>query len=71
MRVAQEGHALSLRRQSAGLFHRKKCLAAARSPADLDAVGQLDGAEDDGLVFGQRVGRVLICQGAGDNAVLR
>ena len=71
MGVAEQGHALALRGKPTGLFHREKGLAAARSPSDLDAVQQLDGVEDDGLMFGQRVGGVLTGQRASDDASLR
>ena len=53
------------------LLHGEEGLAAARSPADLDTVEQLDGVEDDGLMFGQRVGGILIGERAGDDAALR
>ena len=59
MGVADQRHPLALRGKPTGLFHGEEGLAAARSPADLDAVQQLDGVEDDGLMFGQRVGGVL------------
>ena len=71
MGVADERDALALRGESAGLLHGQEGLAAARSPADLDAVQQLDGVEDDGLMFGERVGGVLVGQRAGDDAALR
>jgi hypothetical protein len=53
------------------LFDGHEGLAAARSPADLDAVEQSDGVEDDGLAFGEDVGGVLVLQGAGDDVPLR
>ena len=71
MGVADERDALPLGGEPTGLLHREERLAAARSAADLDAVEQLDGVEDDGLVFGQRVGGVLIGQRASDDAALR
>ena len=69
--VAEQGHPLARRGKPTGLFHREKGLAAARPPADLNAVQQSDGVEDDGLMFGQRVGGVLIGQRASDHASLR
>ena len=71
MGVADQRDALALRGESAGLLHGEEGLAAAGSAADLDAVEQADGVEDDGLVFGERVGGVLVGQGAGDDAALR
>ncbi len=71
MGVADQRDALALRGESTRLLHGQEGLAAARSPADLDAVEQLDGVEDDGLMLGQRVGGVLVGQCAGDDAALR
>ena len=71
MRVADEGDALALAGEPAGLFHGEEGLAAARAATDLDAVEQADGVEDDGLMFGQRVGGVLVGQRSGDDAALR
>ena len=71
MGVADECDALAFLREPAGLLHGQEGLAAARAPADLDAVEQSDGVEDDGLVLGQRVGGVLVGQRAGDDAALR
>ena len=67
MGVADQRDALALRGEPTGLLHGEEGLAAARSPADLDAVEQADGVEDDGLVFGERVGGVLVGQRAGDD----
>jgi hypothetical protein len=69
--VADERDALTLRGESTGLLHGKEGLAAASSPTNLDTVEQADGVEDDGLVFGERVGGVLVGQRAGDDAALR
>lgn len=71
MGVAEQGHALALRGKPTGLFHSEKGLAAASASADLNAVQQSDGVEDDGLMFGQRVGGVLTGQRASDDASLR
>jgi hypothetical protein len=71
VRVADERDTLALSGEPTGLLDGEESLAAARSPADLDAVEQLDGVEDDGLVFGERVGDVLVGQRAGDDAALR
>ena len=71
MGVAQEGHALALRGKSTGLFDGEEGLAAAGSAAYLDAVQQLDGVEDDGLMFGQCVRGVITGQRASDDASLR
>ena len=71
MGVAHQRHPLALGRKPTGLLHGEEGLAAARSSADLDAVQQLDGVEDDGLMFGQRVGAVLIGQRASHDAALR
>src|SRR6478752_1394224 len=71
VRVTDECDALALPRESPGLLHRQEGLAAAGATADLDAVDETDGIEDDGLMFGERVGCVLVGQGAGDNVALR
>ena len=71
MGVADECDALALGGEPTGLLDGEEGLAAACSPADLDAVEQLDGVEDDGLMFGQRVGGVLVGERAGDDAALR
>ena len=71
VRVADERDTLALGGEPTGLFDGEESLAAARSPADLDTVEQLDGVEDDGLVFGQCVGGVLVGQRASDDTTLR
>ena len=71
VRVADQGDALASLGEPAGLLHGQEGLAAAGAAADLDAVEQPDGVEDDGLVFGERVGGVLVGQSAGDDVALR
>ena len=44
--VADECDALALRGEPAGLLHGEKGLAAARSPADLHTVKELDGVQE-------------------------
>jgi hypothetical protein len=65
--VADEGDALALSGESAGLLHGEEGLAAAGPAADLDAVEQADGVEDDCLVFGKGVGGILVGEGSGDD----
>jgi hypothetical protein len=65
-RVTDQSDALALRRYAAGLFHCQEGLAATCSAADLDALQQLDGVEDDSLVFSQRVCGVLVGECASD-----
>ena len=71
MGVADQRDALASLGEPAGLLHGEEGLAAARAAADLDAVEQTDGVEDDGLMFGQRVGGVLVGQRTGDDVALR
>ena len=71
MRVADQRHPLPPLSESAGLFHREEGLAAARAAAHLDARQQADGVEDDGLVFGQRIGGALVAERPGDDVALR
>src|SRR6476620_11721496 len=71
VRVTDECDPLAFLCQSAGLLHREEGLAAPGATADLDAVDETDGIEDDGLMFGERVGHVLVGQGAGDDVALR
>ncbi len=71
MRVADECDALPFLRESSGLLHRQEGLAAAGAAADLDAMDQTDGIKDDGLMFGERIGGILVGQGAGDDVALR
>ena len=71
MGVADERDALAALGESAGLLHGQEGLAAAGTAADLDAVEQADGVEDDGLMLGERVGGVLVGQGARDDVSLR
>jgi hypothetical protein len=57
--------------KSAGLLHREEGLAAAGATADLYAMDETNGTEDDGLMLGKRVGDILVGEGAGDNIALR
>ena len=57
--------------EPAGLFHRKEGLAAAGAAAHLDAWEQSNGVEDDGLMFGQQVGGVVVAKRSGDDVALR
>ncbi len=67
----EEGHALALRGKPTGLFHREKGLAAARSPRISTRFSSWMAVEDDGLMFGQRIGGVLTGQRASNDARLR
>ena len=71
MGVADERNALALLRESAGLLHGEEGLSAASTTADLDTVDETDGIEDDGLMFGKRVGGILVGLGTGDDIALR
>ena len=71
MGVADECDALTVLGESACLLHREEGLAAAGAAADLDAMNETDGVEDDGLMFGERVGGVVVRQGARDDVALR
>ena len=71
MGVADECDALAFLCETACLLHREKGLAAASTTADLDAMDETDGVEDDGLMFGERVGGIFVGKGTGDDVALR
>ncbi|BDX32235.1 hypothetical protein TUM20985_27820 [Mycobacterium antarcticum] len=71
MGVADQGDPLALLRQPAGQLHGEEGLAAACAAADLDAIEQPDGVKDDTLMFGERVGGILIGLSADDDVALR
>ena len=68
MGVADEGDALAALGESTGLLHGQNVLPLPASTAHFDAVEEADGVEDHGLGVRSRVRRVLVRQGAGDDA---
>ena len=68
MGVADERDPLASQREAPGLLHGEERLAAARAATDLDAIKQADGVENDGLMLGERIGRVFVGERPGDNA---